>query len=303
MYDLITVGNISIDLFYKGKSLTFKNNRFELAIGGKYFTDNFIEAVGGGGANVAIGGAKLGLKSAILGKVSNNSFKQIILDKLKSASVSTKLCQFKNNYLNISTILYTETGEHTIINYRDKHQSIIESKEDYHKILQTKIVYMANLSDVSLTNKIEFLRYLYSKNLFTVVNLGVTDCRRNNAEIKTLLHYINILIVNKYEFADLVKAPYKDIHLKENIIKWYIPDLENKILIITCGKEGSYGYFNYKVNHQPAVNVNKIVNTVGAGDSYSAGFVSEYIKTKDIYLAMKKGASYSTKILSKIEAN
>ena len=39
MYDLICVGNIAIDLYYRGKTLTNKDGRFQLAIGGKYHAD------------------------------------------------------------------------------------------------------------------------------------------------------------------------------------------------------------------------------------------------------------------------
>ena len=82
MYDLISVGNISIDLFYKGKNFTRNKERFQLAIGGKYYADYFYEDIGGGGVNVASGVAKLGLRTAVFGKVGNNPFKEVIFKKL-----------------------------------------------------------------------------------------------------------------------------------------------------------------------------------------------------------------------------
>jgi len=36
MYDLISIGNISIDLYFKGQLLTFEKNRFQQAIGAKF---------------------------------------------------------------------------------------------------------------------------------------------------------------------------------------------------------------------------------------------------------------------------
>ena len=79
MFDLISIGNISIDLYFKGDSLTFEKNRFQLAIGGKYFVDQFHTGVGGGGVNVAIGASKAGIKSAVMGTIGNNPFKKMIL--------------------------------------------------------------------------------------------------------------------------------------------------------------------------------------------------------------------------------
>ena len=92
MFDLISIGNISIDLYFKGSSLTFEKDRFQLAIGGKYFVDQFHTGIGGGGVNVAIGVAKEGIKSAVMGTIGNNPFKKMILQLLEAKQVSSKLC-------------------------------------------------------------------------------------------------------------------------------------------------------------------------------------------------------------------
>src|SRR3989338_1815843 len=178
MYDLISIGNISFDLFFKGESLTFANNRFQLAIGGKYFVNTLYKSVGGGGANVAIGAAKNGLNSAVLGKIGNNSFKSMILEELKNRNVSTNLCLIEEDYLNLSAILLTEKGERTVIHYSPLHEHILKSKADLEKILETKTIYIGNLPDVPLSEREQLLRFIKHKNIFTVVNLGVNDCRR-----------------------------------------------------------------------------------------------------------------------------
>ena len=117
MYDLICVGNIAIDLYYKGKALTNNNGRFQLAIGGKYHADYFHEDIGGGGCNVAVGVARHGLKTAVFARVGNNNFKETILNKLKQKNVSSEFCQFEENYNIVSSIFLTDTGERTIVSY------------------------------------------------------------------------------------------------------------------------------------------------------------------------------------------
>jgi len=303
MFDLITIGNISIDIFFQGESLTFKDNRFQLAVGGKYFADKVFESVGGGGANVAIGASKHALKTAVIGKIGNNPFKKIIIDRLKLNNVSIKLCHQKNNYLNISTILLAKNGERSIIHYSSPHQKIIENKQDWHRLANTKAVYMGNLPDVSLTEKIEILRFLKKNNILSFVNLGVSDCRKTKDQLKKLLENIDVLIINNYEFSEMVKAPVSDINFSDNIIKWYIPYLKNNIIIITSGKLGSFSYYLDNVQHVPAQKINHIVDTTGAGDGYCAGFISEYLKTKNITQAMKNGVKYASRIIAKIGGN
>ena len=134
-YDLISIGNISIDLFFRGDSLTFKDNRFQLAVGGKYFVDQFQTSIGGGGANVAVGAAKHNLKTAVLGAIGNNPFKKMIIQMLQAHNVSTDLCPLEDNYFNLSCILLTKTGERSIIHYSTPHRNILRKAVSAKKII------------------------------------------------------------------------------------------------------------------------------------------------------------------------
>lgn len=185
MYDLISIGNISIDLFFKGESLTFKDNRFQLAVGGKYFAKELHTSVGGGGTNVAIGSAKNGLKVALAGKVGINSFKSFILEELINGRVSTSLLDFEKNFINISSIFLTEKGERTIVNYSTGHQQILNNEITLTKLKNTKILYLGNQYNVALTEREEILSYMKKFEVTTVVNLGVEDCRRKNNSWRT----------------------------------------------------------------------------------------------------------------------
>ncbi|OGK10677.1 hypothetical protein A2767_06325 [Candidatus Roizmanbacteria bacterium RIFCSPHIGHO2_01_FULL_35_10] len=303
MFDLISIGNISIDLYFKGDSLTFEKNRFQLAIGGKYFVDQFHTGIGGGGVNVAIGASKEGIRSAVMGTIGNNPFKKMILHLLEENKISTKLCTIEENYYNLSSILLSEKGERSIIHYSTPHKNILRKATSINNLIEAKIVYMGNLPDVSLTEREVTLNLCKKNNIITVVNLGVKDCRRSKSQLKHFLSKIDVLIVNGHEFAELVKAQYKDIHFQENVIRWYFRDLEDKTVIITEGKKGSYGYMGGKVYHQKAEEVENIVDATGAGDGYTAGFISEYFHSKDIGKSMEKGSQYASKILSRVGAN
>jgi len=303
MYDLISVGTISIDLYFLGKSFTFKDNRFALALGGKYQAENFYLSVGGGGTNVAIGVAKHGYKVGILGKIGNNPFKKIIVDYLKDHQISLNLIDFEDNYYNLSTILLTQKGERTILHYSTPHQHLFSSTNPLIGITRTKMVYLGNLPEVSLTQRIKFLKFLKKHNIARIVNLGVFDCRRPKNQIKEILEEVDILIVNGHEFSELVKAQYADIHFYEDVISWYIPYLKEKIVVITNGEKGSYAYHQGKVFFQKALKPAKILDTTGAGDGFTAGFISEFLASKDLVKSLKKGALYASCILGKIGAN
>jgi len=303
MYDLISVGTISVDLYFKGENFTFKDNRFALAVGGKYVANQFDLKIGGGGANVAIGVAHHGFKTAVIGKIGNNPFKKIILDYLKTHQVLTNLIDQEDDYYNLSTILLTQRGERTIIHYATPHQHLFSADNPLFGLTKTKMIYLGNLPDVSLTQRIKFLKFIGKHKIIRILNLGVIDCRRPKNQLKEILGETDILIVNGYEFSEIVKAPHKDIHFYDDIISWYIPYLFEKVVVVTEGEKGSFAYFKGKVFYQRALKPAQIVDTTGAGDAYTAGFISGFLKSYDIEIAMKKGAIYASHILAKIGAN
>ena len=76
-----------------------------------------------------------------------------------------------------------------------------------------------------------------------------------------------------------------------------------EVLIITLGKLGSYAYTTRsgKEYFQPSIGDN-MVSTVGAGDSFLAAWVTEYLNGKPIDACMKKAAEISGFVVSKTEA-
>lgn len=304
MLDLICLGTVSIDLYYKGDTLTEGDGRFELAIGGKYYVEHFYEGLGGGGANVAIGVSKAGLKTGIIAKIGNNPFKSLICKKLDDAQVYHKeFSDIEDDYTNISSILLNAKGEKTIINYRTPHQIMMKSEDDYKKIEKANAIYMANLSQASLDERIKILSYTRAHNAKVYANLNVTDCRRSLHDIMSFIEHVDVLIINGYEYADMVKVSYDSIDFYSNVIDKFVPFTKEHTLVITDGKKGSYAYHDSKVYHQKAIEVSKVLDTTGAGDAYTAGFIAFYLSTQDIQASMKAGALYAVKILSKIGAN
>ena len=306
MVDVLCIGTVSIDLYYKGDFLTHNQDRFELAIGGKYFSDFFYESLGGGGANVAIGVTKNGLKAGLIAKIGNNPFKKIIIEKLDSEKINHKeFCQHEDEYINISSILLTEKGEKTIINYRTPHQKVMTCEDDYKSLIKAKAIYMANLSKVALEERISILKYAKNNNVKTFVNLNVTDCRRPIEQILHILKQTDVLIINSHEFADIVKTGYKSIDFHDDVTAKYAPFQSTfAALVVTDGARGSFTYIDHNVYHQKAETDVKVADATGAGDGFTAAFIAKYLKTDgDVQAAMKNGSEYAVKILKKIGAN
>lgn len=72
----------------------------------------------------------------------------------------------------------------------------------------------------------------------------------------------------------------------------------NTIFTATLGKYGSISYQKGKKYVCKAIKPKKVVDTTGCGDSYQAGFIMEYLSSKDIKKSMIKGSKSAANTLS-----
>lgn len=301
MFDVISIGHAVVDLYFKGDSLTHDKERFHLAIGGKYTADHFYEGVGGGGANVAIGLARNGIKTALFSIIGNNPFRNLILDKLREQSVDTSLCLVKDDYTSISSILLNEKGEKTVVHYHSAKQHVFSGESVMENLKNAKAVYFGNLPDVPVAERVKCLWFLKENAVFTYLNLGVEDCRRKQDDLKNLIADVDMVILNSHELAEALKTNFDAVKLSE--MNYGGTVFAGKRVVVTDGEKGSWGYEDGNIYFQEAIPVSPIVDATGAGDGYTAGFIAEHVRSGDMKGAMKKGAEYASYLLGKVGAN
>jgi fructoselysine 6-kinase len=90
---------------------------------------------------------------------------------------------------------------------------------------------------------------------------------------------------------------------KDDFIIKYIKDMQKlgpKAVTATLGENGSICFDGKKYYEQKALKVD-VVNTVGAGDSFIAGFMYGIIQSWDIQKCLIKGTEVSSKIIQQFE--
>lgn len=102
----------------------------------------------------------------------------------------------------------------------------------------------------------------------------------------------NILKINDEELVTVSRMfGYPGIDLQDKC--WILLGKYNlKMLILTCGINGSYVFTPGNVSFQPTPTV-KVADTVGAGDSFTAAFVSSILKGKDVQEAHRRAVNTS----------
>ncbi len=102
----------------------------------------------------------------------------------------------------------------------------------------------------------------------------------------------NILKINDEELVTVSRMfGYPGIDLQDKC--WILLGKYNlKMLILTCGINGSYVFTPGNVSFQPTPKV-EVADTVGAGDSFTAAFIANILKGKSVSDAHKKAVETS----------
>ena len=111
------------------------------------------------------------------------------------------------------------------------------------------------------------------------------------------------------EYACEAHFPYVDyafMSFEEDIPElrdWvrHVQGLGPRVAVATLGEKGSIAHDGERFYRCGIVPAEKVVNTVGAGDSYIAGFTKGVIDGLDIPACMKAGAELSSRVIGSFE--
>ncbi len=296
MYDVISVGNATQDIFIKKiapeQSDAFETKQTEsFKIGSKIEVDELKILPGGGGANTAVGIAKTGLSTGIITQVGNDSLGKQILINLHRNGVSTENILKSNNYSSaLSIILKSENGERTILVYRGASKKINEEIIDLTN-LKTRWFYITSVGgDFGLIEKILFLAK--RNNAFVAFNPGNEELK-NEIKIKRLIKQINLLFLNKKEAQKLVNDRTNNLNIIINKTRQFLKNY----IIITDGENGAYALAKNNYFFAPAI-FTRPLDSTGAGDAFGSGFLSVIIKNNnDLKNALKFGTYNSSQVI------
>jgi fructoselysine 6-kinase len=65
----------------------------------------------------------------------------------------------------------------------------------------------------------------------------------------------------------------------------------DRLFVITLGADGSMAVGGARRIVQPAISVPRVVDTTGAGDSFAAGFLAEYLDSGDVARSLERGSA------------
>ena len=297
MYDVITVGSATVDVFAKThfseliKIIDPKGETDLLAFpsGSKILVDDLEFTTGGGGTNTAVALSRLGHKVGYLGKLGQGTNSDFIHKDLLKEKIDL-LCAHGKGNAGYSVILDSLDHDRTILAYKGINDKLKIDDIPFKK-LKTKWFYFSAMMSESFHTLERLAEFAKQHKIKIAFNPSTYLAEKGSRYLKNILSRTDLLVLNKEEAELLVgQDNFEGLLFK-------LKGLGPKIAAITDGKNTLYVIDDKNIYSAfpPPV---KIIDATGAGDAFAASFLCGLLKKNDIEFAIKLGVVNAQSVVS-----
>ncbi|MDD7767079.1 MULTISPECIES: fructoselysine 6-kinase [Anaerococcus] len=246
-----------------------------------YYEDINIAKLGGNPVNVSVYIKQLGGESSYIGAVGTDDFGKLMIDGIRNEGVDVSNVQINPGKTAVTQVKISG-NERILGDYDEGVMKNFKLTEENRKFaIKHDLVVSGYWGNVEK----EF-KYFKENKVVTAFDFATNI--KSDLTNETL-PYIDYAFFSDDELSE----DYEQ--LKEFIKNLY--KIGPKMIIVTRGEKGSIVYDGEKF-YEHGITPCKVVDTLGAGDSYIAGFLFSIINGKSIEVAMETGAKRSSKTIS-----
>jgi ribokinase len=272
------------------------------------FVSNLKLLSGGAAANTAYACAKLGLNTAFVGKLGrDDTFGSKIINDFNEVKVITDLIKYTDKFETGSAyVALNQKGERRIYAHSGAANYLLEEDIRENELALTKIIFLSSLKNID-----PFLRAAEigkKIKIPVILNPGMLIIEQGLNTIRNLLEKVDILILSQREFQSLFN--FKEKNFDSDTINQktrFLFSLGIKTIVITRGSKGASVSVPNNLELVPPITIKKVIDTTGAGDAFSAGFIYGFIqnpsnKFEDLKNNVKMGNFIAGKCIEKLGA-
>ncbi|MBW3023166.1 carbohydrate kinase family protein [Candidatus Woesearchaeota archaeon] len=298
MYDIITVGGATEDVFIKTKNpeIIKKNKLKEVCypVGTKILVDEIFFDTGGGGTNSAVAFSRLGIKTGYLGKLGTDPSARNILEQLKKEKVGF-IGKRKNGMTGYSVILIGIEKDRTILTYKGAVDDLKKGDVDFNKLKKAKWLYISSMIGESFKTAEKIAEFARKNKIHYTFNPSTYLAKLGIKKLKNFINGCDLLILNREEAGLLAGKNKKTDELLKELQK------HAKVVVITEGKKGASAYNGIEKYIVIPRNI-KVVETTGAGAAFASGFTAGIVMGESLEDSLRIGQFESESVIVRIGA-
>ncbi len=275
--EIVSLGRINIDIVMNVDKLPSANEHV--------FSEHSSFTFGGSAANFATQSTKLGVKTGLISCVGDDLYGQLITKNLHETGVDTKAILVLDNQ---PTGLF-------FLAHSPKEGDAVYAELGANKFLEKHVLdeeYFARVRTLHIAGGFPNL-ISRAINLATTEGMIVSvDPGRAAADVdfSKIIKKIDLLFVNQSELME-----YFGIETKEKQLRNFAKTFPG-ILIVKMGEKGSIATDGFEYVNSPIFEVT-VKDTLGAGDSFAAGFVTAWTRSENIEQALNFANATASKTI------
>ena len=258
--------------------------------------------IGGAPANFAYHVSQFGLPSCVVSAIGDDALGKEIIENFTSKGLNhlieevpypTGTVQVELDQAGIPQYEIKENVAWDNIPYTARLEALAE---------RTKAVCFGSLAQRNVVSRNTINRFLdampHDEESLVVFDVNLRQGFYNKEILCNSMKRCNILKINDEELVTVSRMfGYPGIDLQDKC--WILLGKYNlKMLILTCGINGSYVFTPGNVSFQPTPKV-EVADTVGAGDSFTAAFIASILKGKSVQEAHSRAVQTSAFVCTK----
>ena len=297
-YQVVTIGAATQDVFMISKNFAPIKQGGDLVnvleYGSKIEVEDIVYDTGGGATNCATTFARQGLHVAAIVKIGVDSAGREILHILhKEGVVVDHVIKSHKAQTGFSVLLKPQDGDRTVLVHRGASDDI--NKNDLGlSAIKTEWLYVSSLAGEMKTWD-TIVKWAERHNVFVAMNPGSRELAKPK-QLLAVAKKAQIVSMNLDEAMTLTNTK----SVRACLMALHQAGLH--IVLVTDGAKGSYCLYNQEVYKCGLYKKVRVVDRTGAGDAYTAGFVSALIRGLTIEQAMSFAAANSTSVISYVGA-
>lgn len=258
-------------------------------------------SLGGAPLNFCAHAVRAGGESALISAVGQDAYGELALGKMRTYGVETAYVGVLDDYpTGTCQVTLNEAGEPTYTLAEDTAYDNIPMPEELPE--EFDALYFGTLALRKPANRKvlkKLLRQCQDKEVLVDVNIRPPFYSKET--ILFALKNATILKISQEELPEVMRTLYGGAYILNTALYALTRNFPNiKLLLLTRGAEGSIAYdqFDGKMYYCDAVETD-VVSTVGAGDSFSATFLVNYLQGKTCLQSLQAASEVSAFVISR----
>jgi sugar/nucleoside kinase (ribokinase family) len=263
MFDILVAGEINPDLIFSGNVLPEFGQVEKLV-------DSAVLTVGSSSAIFACGAARLGLNVAFIGLCGEDVFGRFMLDEMQKRGVNVDNVIVRADRPTGICVILNRGSDRAILTHLGLIADLRSSDIPDGLLRQTRHLHMASYF---LQTKLHpglpaLFQHAHSLGLTTSLDANY-DPSEKWLGFNELLSTTNIFLPNKTEALSITQTNDVESASKQLAGK-------SELVAIKLGPDGALACKQNKITYAKSLELN-VVDAVGAGDSFDAGFIFGYL--------------------------